>query len=997
MKTLISVIVLFVGLLIANTLNAQLTATAGNTQVICTGDSVILGGNPTATGGTGPYTYAWTPSTALSCNGCPNPVAYPTINTIYTVFIEDASGDTTSAWVSVVVNPSPVVNLIQTGDGIFPDTLETNVTGGCIPYLYNWDSGTPVVQSNGVYSVTVTDCNGCVTTASTTVSNPSITVSYPNGGENLMVGQNITLQWNSTAVSGNVKIEAYNSVLFNWVTVISSTPNTGGYVMTVPNLPGTQSKIRVSSVNNPGVFDESDAFFNITNVLPLQVAAYDTTICTGENVQLAADVWGGTPPYTYAWLGNTGDISDTTLAAPVFTPTASTKYWVVVTDSNGLTATDSMQINIVQNLDSSLVTSTFDGSCNIGGRIYVYQSNPAGVQPFSYVWSNSMANWFGDNLIPGVYTITVIDAQGCTGVISDTIYAQSSLLVTFSQSNPCNPSFVYGSVINDGVTPYTYQWSNGSTAGFLQNPSPGNYALTVSDNTGCSGSATVTVSGCSGLQIDQVSTTPSCYGTATGSACISVSGGVLPYSYQWQFNIANSTSSCAYNLAPGNYGVTVTDVNNTTVSVTVTISYVPDLNVNIVSATGDVLPDTLTAVVTGGTPPYTFFWKDASANLGTTQSIIVNSPSISAHSVLVRDSMNCAYGNDSVVVGCNSNCVWPGDADYSGVVDNNDLLAIGIGYGTTGTARLIQGSPAQLGWVARPSQNWADTLLTGVNFKHIDCDGNGTIHADDTAFILYNYSLTHPRSGGIGEPRGGVPMLRIEMVPDTLADGETVIAHLSLGDSLNTASNVYGLAFTFNFDPQVVDSNEVSISFLNNSWLCNNAADHIDIDKKFFTSGEIKTALTRIDHTTRSGSGEIGSVSMKITTGNINGKNLEYYSMLCYISDLVVIDEEGNYLPVDAGFDSATIEYEPTGIRNIRNQKPEIRLFPNPVNDILNVSVTGALMEEIQIMNLLGEVVLDTKTNKVTQIQISTSELTGGVYLVKVKAGGKEVYDRLVK
>lgn len=69
----------------------------------------------------------------------------------------------------------------------------------------------------------------------------SITVTYPNGGENLVEGQNVILTWNSSAVS-QVKIEFYSSISFNWITVVSSIANTGAYALTVPALAGTQGK-----------------------------------------------------------------------------------------------------------------------------------------------------------------------------------------------------------------------------------------------------------------------------------------------------------------------------------------------------------------------------------------------------------------------------------------------------------------------------------------------------------------------------------------------------------------------------------------------------------------------------------------------------------------------------------------------------------------------------------------------------------------------------------
>jgi hypothetical protein len=359
--------------------------------------------------------------------------------------------------------------------------------------------------------------------------------------------------------------------------------------------------------------------------------------------------------------------------------------------------------------------------------------------------------------------------------------------------------------------------------------------------------------------------------------------------------------------------------------------------------------------------------------------------------VMVIDSMGCLR-RDSVFIGCNNLCVWPGDANYDGLVDNNDLLPIGVAYNSTGTARQIQGNT----WQAHEAADYVDTLADGTNYKHSDCNGNGTINADDTLAILLNFNLNHPRSGGLNEPRGGVPQLQISLDVDTLSDGQTVVAHLLLGDSVNTATDVYGLAFNFNYDPLVVDSSSVRIRFDNNSWLCNNANDHVDIDKIFYTPGVIKTALTRIDQTTRSGGGEIGNVTMRITTGNINGKNLAYYAMHCLVSDITMIDNNGNLLAVDPSLDSAIIEYEVTGISQL-SINSGVGIYPNPATNVLHITSKANAIQQITVTNLLGEVVLQSTPEATQHTTINTAALAQGVYVIRILSGNSEFVGRFTK
>lgn len=84
--------------------------------------------------------------------------------------------------------------------------------------------------------------------------------------------------------------------------------------------------------------------------------------------------------------------------------------------------------------------------------------------------------------------------------------------------------------------------------------------------------------------------------------------------------------------------------------------------------------------------------------------------------------------------------IWPGDADNNGMVDNTDILALGLGYGQTGPQR----NNSTIFWNAQYCDQWNDSLPTGVNLKFTDCNGDGVIEVNDTLAISENYNLTHP-------------------------------------------------------------------------------------------------------------------------------------------------------------------------------------------------------------------------------------------------------------
>jgi hypothetical protein len=83
--------------------------------------------------------------------------------------------------------------------------------------------------------------------------------------------------------------------------------------------------------------------------------------------------------------------------------------------------------------------------------------------------------------------------------------------------------------------------------------------------------------------------------------------------------------------------------------------------------------------------------------------------------------------------------VWPGDTDADLIVDNNDLLPLGLYYNATGAPR----ASASIVWVGQNSIDWGQLQASGIDVKHADCNGDGVVNSSDTLAITTNYSQTH--------------------------------------------------------------------------------------------------------------------------------------------------------------------------------------------------------------------------------------------------------------
>jgi hypothetical protein len=334
--------------------------------------------------------------------------------------------------------------------------------------------------------------------------------------------------------------------------------------------------------------------------------------------------------------------------------------------------------------------------------------------------------------------------------------------------------------------------------------------------------------------------------------------------------------------------------------------------------------------------------------------------------------------------------VWPGDADANRLVDNNDLLPIGLGYDSTGPVRTVGG----IVWQGDLATNWANYFSIyspTVNFNHADCNGDGIINADDTLAIVTNYGLTHAKTNNLPSPwRNGVPGLYIQIVQDTVLNNDTVTANIFLGDSATPVNNIYGLAFTFNYDPLVIDSNYSMFSFVS-SWL-GNSSNSININRNFAT-GQVQAAITGIDHIARSGNGQIATFVGEITTSNINGKTYSYYDNINYISNVTAIDQYGNPISLNAGIDSDYVGFFVNGIKPIAT--PTVSIYPNPAATQIRVSADAAI-SAVTITDMLGENVQTISTDNKKSDMIDISSLSDGVYIVHVSAAGATATAKLV-
>jgi uncharacterized repeat protein (TIGR01451 family) len=305
-------------------------------------------------------------------------------------------------------------------------------------------------------------------------------------------------------------------------------------------------------------------------------AGTDVSICLGSSTQIGGSpsASGGTPSYSYSWSPATG-LNNTNIPNPTASPSATTIYSLTVADSAGSTASDNIMVNVYP---TPVVNAGPDVTICQGMCVNLSVSANGGA-PFTYLWSNGLGAMSSFTVCPittTTYSVTVTNSMGCSASDNMTVFVSPALNVSVSLS-PDTCHLVNASLCANalgGTPPYTYMWNTsppqtGTCVYGLQSIS---YALTVVDAAGCNTSGGININNL-GISLGiSNSTNPNC-DMSDGSASISVTGGVSPYSYQWN-SIPPQITQNLTNVPAGNYTVTVTDANGCNNAISVNLQNV---------------------------------------------------------------------------------------------------------------------------------------------------------------------------------------------------------------------------------------------------------------------------------------------------------------------------------------------------------------------------------------------------------------------------------------
>jgi len=270
-----------------------------------------------------------------------------------------------------------------------------------------------------------------------------------------------------------------------------------------------------------------------------------------------------TPPYTFAWTqdgvpfgGNTEDLTNIPIG----------DYTVVITDDNGCQISHEYEVSELQ-LELSPDANIVEPSCNGASDGTIELDILNGQQPYQFdLGSGFTSDNIIQNVAAGTYMVTITDANMCTGNI-DIVIAEPDLLEVSLSDKDSVSCFGYGdgeinAAVMGGTMPYTYAWNPTQTnTANLTDLDPGDYSLTVTDQNGCTATATTTITEPAPLTIESITVMDNvCFGISEGELTVTASGGSPPFQYSSD-GITFQDSPTLTDLPAGTITVTIRDAS----------------------------------------------------------------------------------------------------------------------------------------------------------------------------------------------------------------------------------------------------------------------------------------------------------------------------------------------------------------------------------------------------------------------------------------------------
>lgn len=596
-----------------------------------------------ASGGAGGYQYLWstgnqTPSITVSAGAAPGDLD------AYYLTVTDAAGCLKSD--TVLVRTTNSIDSLQRSIthvstcGGSNGSISLNPLNGLPPFNYVWTSANGVAGSasgingaytitglpQGTYRVTVTD--------SSTPPCPFILRQIFVNGPDAVVSPPIITPVSCTGASNGavcLNVSGAASPQYLW--------NTGATTSCISGLPGGTYSVTVTSgacqtTLNDIVVPEPDSLKAFGEL--------HMPSCSGSvNGSILLSVFGGTPPYQYAWSTGAQSRDITGLGAG--------SYAVTVTDSRNCSVSRTFSLAAPPPLQVA-ADSIRHPACFGENSGFIRVIASGGTGPYQYLWSAGVTSAVLFQAAAGLYTVTATDLNGCQAVLSIPLSQPAPLdLATVQVLHPECLGSTDGLVSvsgSGGTMPYSYEWSDGQSGQTIQNLEAGLYTVTFTDAGNCPAIVrSFVLEPQSVLQLQITRVQPTCEGRNDGSITLEPAG-TPPFSFMWADD--GSQGATRTEIGSGLYEVFIMDGRGCRYDTAVVLSapQVFDVQMNIISPAcfNGVDGAIDLTLVQAGTEPFVFQWDN-----GSMAEDLIGVPA-GIYTLTITDADGCRFQSDPVEI-----------------------------------------------------------------------------------------------------------------------------------------------------------------------------------------------------------------------------------------------------------------------------------------------------------------------------------------------------------
>lgn len=577
-----------------------------------------------------------------------------------------------------VAEPTPLTLQLEASNvqcrGYATGSVAANAAGGIGSYAYVWSNGADTFNLNGVpagnYSVLVTDANGCSAVGNINVSEPAISLGISAFTINPICGND----------NGAINIQTYNAVgnvsfVWNDVSGGNQLQNIGAGIYTL-------------IVQDDYCVIDTTIILNPSDGPVISTLESNSITCYGGNDGfISIEIVGGTAPVSVQWSDGEIGLTRSNLVAG--------NYIATVTDDLGCSFIQPFQLTQPDELIAQTTIQNVDCFGDNTGSVAFEISG--GVQPYVVSWNDGIASsqLLYNDLSAGDYNYYIQDSVGCFLTGQLTVNGPSAPLEVTIDGNPvvCGDLLGSATAFVTGAEQVNYQWSNGAITQVVENIPVGEYYV-IATSGACSDTAYFFLGNNLPLVQDSVRNT-SCFGSMDGYAAAIVSGGTLPYTYEWSSfpgspSIPNLNVSEQFQLEPGNYYVSVTEASADSCvsgfSFTITappLLNITTLNISPVSCNG--LNDgSMSIEIEGGTGAYDILWSNSATNA------TIDNLTAGTYSVTVTDDNGCAVTASEIGL------TEPAPLEASAIV--NDVTCFGYEDGALSIITAGGTSPYTIAW-----------------------------------------------------------------------------------------------------------------------------------------------------------------------------------------------------------------------------------------------------------------------------------------------------------